>query len=131
MRLGQRRRQQHHIPESKAGRERGKTIEGGKLDPAIDRVDAQLAKSSFLVGDSYSLADLAWTSIFARLRMLGLDDSFWNGELRPRIGAYYERLRARTSFDRAGMWEGRPAPDARRAMLKAMLVGSSEIQVEA
>lgn len=102
-----------------------------EMGTALDHVDGQLVDSSFLAGENYSLADLAWTSIFARLRMLGLDDSFWSGELRPRIAAYYDRLRARPSFDKAGMWEGPPAPDARRAMLKAMLVGSSEIQVEA
>jgi glutathione S-transferase len=101
------------------------------MGTALDHVDGQLVDSSFLAGENYSLADLAWTSIFARLRMLGLDDSFWSGELRPRIAAYYDRLRARPSFDKAGMWEGPPAPDVRRAMLKAMLVGSSEIQVEA
>jgi glutathione S-transferase len=101
-----------------------------EMAATLDRVEEQLGRSSFLVGESYSLADLAWTSIFARIRMLGLADSFWGGERRPRIGAYYERLRARASFDRAGMWEGTPTAAARRAMLKAMLTGSSETRVE-
>jgi glutathione S-transferase len=98
---------------------------------ALDRVAARLAESPYLAGGSYSLADLAWTCVFARLKMLGLADSFWGPDRSPRIGAYYERLRSRPSFDKAGVWERSPTPDVRRALLKAVLTGSGETRVEA
>jgi glutathione S-transferase len=102
-----------------------------EMDAALGRVEARLGESPYLAGESYSLADLAWTCIFARLKMLGLAESFWRPERSPRIGDYYERLRSRPSFDKAGVWERSPAPDVRRALLKAMLTGSGENRVEA
>ena len=101
------------------------------MDAALVQVEARLGESLYLAGESYSLADLAWTCIFARLKMLGIADSFWGAGRLPRIDAYYDRLRARPSFDKAGVWERSPAPDVRRALLKAMLTGSGETHVEA
>jgi glutathione S-transferase len=102
-----------------------------EMDTALGRVAVRLGESPYLAGESYSLADLAWTCIFARLEMLGLAGSFWGPERFPQIGAYYERLRSRPSFVKAGVWERPPAPDVRRALLKAMLTGSGETRVEA
>jgi len=98
---------------------------------ALDRVEMRLGESPYLAGDRYSLADLAWTCTLARLQMLGVADSFYGPERSPRIDAYYSRLRSRPSFDQAGVWERRPAPDVRRALLKAMITGSGETRVEA
>lgn len=71
------------------------------VEVAIGRIEAQLAESAFLVGDHYSLADLAWTCILARLKMLGLADSSWGPVRRPSLAAYYDRLRSRPSFRKA------------------------------
>jgi glutathione S-transferase len=102
-----------------------------EVEGALARVEVRLGESPYLAGESYSLADLAWTCIFARLKMLGLADSFWGSERSPRVAAYYERLRSRPSFAKAGVWERSPAPEVRRALLKAMLTGSGETRVEA
>jgi len=102
-----------------------------EMDAALARVEARLGESPFLAGESYSLADLAWTCIFARLKLLRLADSFWGDGRSPRIGAYYERLRSRPSFNEAGIWERPPAIAARLALLKAMLTGGGETRVEA
>ncbi len=102
-----------------------------EMRSALDRVEKRLGESPYLAGESYSLADLAWTCTFARLKMLGVWDSFCGPERSPGIGAYYSRLRSRPSFDRAGVWERRPPPDVRRALLKVMLTGSGETRVEA
>jgi glutathione S-transferase len=99
------------------------------MKAALGRVEMRLGESPYLAGERYSLADLAWTCTFARLKMLGLADSFWGPERSPRIHDYYSRLRSRPSFDEAGVWERSPAPDLRRALLKAMLSGSSEVRV--
>lgn len=102
-----------------------------EMDAALDRVESRLGEAPYLAGGAYSLADLAWTCLFARLRMLGLAESFWSAGNRHRIGAYVDRLRSRPSFDQAGVWEGRPPPAVRRALLRAMLAGSGEARVEA
>jgi len=102
-----------------------------EMDAALGRVEARLGESPYLAGESYSLADLAWTCIFARLKLLGLADSFWGHERLPRIGAYYERLRSRPSFAAAGVWEGSPALAVRRELLKTMLRGAGGDRLEA
>jgi glutathione S-transferase len=101
-----------------------------EMKDALRRVEMQLGESPYLAGESYSLADLAWTCTFARLKMLGLADSFWGRDRSPRIDAYYSRLRSRPSFDKAGVWDRPPAADVRRALLKAMLTGKGETRVE-
>jgi len=102
-----------------------------EMSVALERVEKRLGESPYLAGESYSLADLAWTCTFARLKMLGLANSFCSPERSPRIDAYYSRLRSRPSFDKAGVWDSPPTPEVRRAMLKAMLTGSAETRVEA
>ena len=101
------------------------------VEVALGRVEAQFGNSPYLVGAHYSLADLAWTCIFARLKMLGLADSFWGSSQLPRVVAYYEQLRSRPSFEKAGVWDRTPTPEIRRALLKSMLRGSGEMSVEA
>jgi glutathione S-transferase len=101
------------------------------MKAALERVEKQLGESPHLAGEHYSLADLAWTCIFARLKMLGLAHTFWGPERNPRIQAHYARLRSRPSFAKAGLWEGRPSGEARRALLKAVITGSGETRVEA
>ena len=102
-----------------------------EMRAVLARVGARLDEFPYLAGECYSLADLAWTCIFARLKMLDLADSFWGRSQLPRVAEYYERLRARPSFVRAGVVEGRPPPAIRRALLKGMITGSSETRVEA
>jgi tetrachloro-p-hydroquinone reductive dehalogenase len=100
-----------------------------EIHGALDRVEERLGESEFLAGETYSLADLAWTCVLARLKMLGLFEAFLEPDRMPQIGAYYERLRSRPSFEAAGVWEGRPAPHVRKALLKAMLRGSGEARI--
>lgn len=100
-----------------------------EMHGALDRVEERLGESEFLAGETYSLADLAWTCVLARLKMLGLFEAFLEPDRMPQIGAYYERLRSRPSFEAAGVWEGRPAPHVRKALLKAMLRGYGEARL--
>ncbi len=95
------------------------------LERVLERVDAQLGKTRYLAGDAYSLADVAWTCILARLTMLGLAASLWGGDRLPLLRAYYENLRLRPSFALANVWEGTPDAKTRRALLKTMITGSS------
>ena len=61
-------------------------------------MEAALGETAWLAGDSYSIADAAYTPYLTRLdhlRMLGLVDG------KPRLADWYERIRARPSYETA------------------------------
>lgn len=75
----------------------------------LDALDQELARAGpWLFGEQFTLADIWATVLIARLKQ------FWVGKpggtvertLPARVAAYYERLRARTSFTTADIWEG-------------------------
>ena len=63
-------------------------------------MERTLARSPWLAGDTYSLADTAWTPILLRLESLNAHH-LWNGQRWPHTTAYLERLRERDSFEAA------------------------------
>lgn len=69
------------------------------FDKMIGDMEAALARSPWLAGDTYTLADAAATPYVARLEMLGLLE-IWTGS-HPRLDDWYARIRARPSFDAA------------------------------
>jgi glutathione S-transferase len=75
-----------------------------RMDDMLDRLQDRLADHEWLAGDAYTLADVVWTVLLARLKMLGFNDRF-EGEARPAIAAYYARMKARPSFAKAGLVE--------------------------
>lgn len=80
-------------------------IQSELFPPAIMRfenlfsaMEKTLADSPWLAGDSYSLADIAYTPYLTRydhLQLLGVVDD------RPRLADWYERIKARPSYDEA------------------------------
>ena len=69
-----------------------------RLDRLIADIDRTLTEGDWLAGDSFSLADVAYTPYMIRLEHLGLDDAFRS---RPRVVAWRDRLIARPSFKTA------------------------------
>lgn len=67
----------------------------------LDELDQILAHQDWIVGQSYSLADVVWTVMVARMIMLGIDPL----KNRPHLQAFYERAKARPSFEQASVWE--------------------------
>lgn len=63
-----------------------------------------LANSPWLAGDEYSLADAAYTPYLTRLDHLNLLE--WIAD-RPKVAAWYERIRARPSYEAIKKWENR------------------------
>ncbi|MCP4003603.1 MAG: glutathione S-transferase family protein [bacterium] len=94
------------------------------LAEVLQRVEDQLEKTRYLAGNSYSLADVVWTCVLARLTMLGLAPSLWGDGQAPHLKNYYEQLRLRPSFDLADIWEVTPSPSAQLAMLRSVISGS-------
>lgn len=60
-----------------------------------DDMDAALSTGSWLAGDTFSLADIAYAPYMARLVHLGLDDMIF---ARPRVTEWRERLFARAAY---------------------------------
>lgn len=69
----------------------------GFLETMVKDIDEALAHGPFLAGQNYSLADAALTPYVHRLWILGCDP-LWN-DIRPRVGDWYERIKARNSFE--------------------------------
>jgi glutathione S-transferase len=68
----------------------------GLLDTMVADIDAALELGPFLAGSNYSLADAALTPYVHRLWELGCEP-IWT-QSRPRVGAWFDRMRARKSF---------------------------------
>jgi len=69
-----------------------------RFDKLLQDIERSLTEEDWLAGDSYSLADLAYTPYMVRLQHLGLDDMIAS---RPLVAAWKDRLFARPSFKTA------------------------------
>ncbi|HEX8902919.1 glutathione S-transferase family protein [Vitreimonas sp.] len=67
------------------------------VDKFLGQMDAALAKTGWLAGDAYSIADIALTPYIARFNFLGLAP-FWAE--RPYLRAWFDRVSARPSFQK-------------------------------
>jgi glutathione S-transferase len=81
---------------------------------SLDELDAHLAGRDFIGGARYGAADVLWTVVLARLCVLGMRPGI---EARPRLRAYYERVRARPSFAAARVWDRMPVAAILRSLL--------------
>lgn len=96
-----------------------------RAEALLDELEQALSSSEFLAGDRYSLADAAWTVIVSRLYMQGRQHWWGNGR-RPRVEAWYGRMRERPSYRAATIWErlqfGVMAPIIARVLLPRLTV---------
>ena len=98
----------------------------GLLETMIKDIDAALALGPFLAGQNYSLADAALTPYVHRLWVLGCDP-LWT-DISPRVGEWYESIKARHSFD--AVFNRRAHETRQRQELKAEMFGVREIYGE-
>jgi len=69
-----------------------------RIEILLDELEATLADREWLAGEHYSLADLVWTAVLARLDHIGFARSI-SEHRRPRVHDWYKRLRERPSWD--------------------------------
>lgn len=69
-----------------------------RFDKLLADMEAALESGPWLAGADYSLADIAYTPYAARLEHLRLD-RMW--ESRPRVAGWFERVKARPSYESA------------------------------
>jgi glutathione S-transferase len=69
----------------------------------LDELEEHLTTTEgpWLLGETYSLADVSWIVLFERLRETDYDHVFWGNGKRPLLEAYWQRLRERPSYVRA------------------------------
>ena len=70
-----------------------------KMESLLDRLEQQVKGKKWLVGDQFTLADIAWMTILARIDFVGLDTQMWGDGRRPFVKAYYDRLKEAPGFD--------------------------------
>jgi len=69
-------------------------------DSFMHKMDRTLAGGEWLVGDRFTMADIAMAPYVNRLAALSMEDMWQNGRL-PRLEGWFERLRARPGFKSA------------------------------
>lgn len=69
------------------------------FDYVFGEMEEALRRTTFLVGDAYSLADAALTPYVLRAQLLGMA-AFWV-DSRSKLTSWFERVRARPSFEEA------------------------------
>jgi len=76
----------------------------------LDALEEQLAKRGgpWILGESFSLADVSWLVIFERLVQVDALDVFLGHDQRPRCAAYWASLRARPSCRQAILEHSHP-----------------------
>jgi glutathione S-transferase len=82
-------------------------------DRYLRKMDAELAGRTWLIGETFSIADIALTPYVNRLAMLGMNAMWENGRL-PQVERWFARIRERPTFQSALLdW----VPDALRSDL--------------
>ncbi|MEO0465665.1 MAG: glutathione S-transferase family protein [Pseudomonadota bacterium] len=79
----------------------------------VNDAEAQLSKSGgpWILGDSYTLADITWTLSLWRMKWLGFGPAWEKGDQNQRVAAYLERAFQRPSFRSAVInWPGSHSP---------------------
>lgn len=64
---------------------------------AISLAEKQIKGNSFLLGNTYTLADVIWTVVLSRLELLGYGNWLDEGNF-PEISRYYSRMQHRKSY---------------------------------
>lgn len=102
-------------------------ITDGELDEAramiedlLDDLEATLDPGPWIVGEQFTLADIAIAPYMFRLAALGADQ-FWSHNRRPRTNAWYARLAARPAFRTAVSWPDESGGGYEEVGLKAAM----------
>jgi glutathione S-transferase len=66
-------------------------------DAYLTKMEQALTRDEWLVGDAFSMADVAMAPYVNRLAALGMH-ALWQGGRRPHVERWFERIRARPTF---------------------------------
>ncbi|MEM1114748.1 MAG: glutathione S-transferase family protein [Pseudomonadota bacterium] len=70
------------------------------MNATMDGLDQRLSEHEWLVGDAFSLADIAWLPVILRIQ-IGVAIEIFSDSLRPNLKRFVEQCMARPSFNAA------------------------------
>jgi glutathione S-transferase len=96
----------------------------------LDALETLLAESGgpWILGETFSLADVSWMVIFERLRQVDSEHVFVGGGLRPACTAYWDRLRERPSYAEAILGYPHPLIDHGTRRLREAKAADQELR---
>ena len=97
----------------------------------LDELDARLEKNGgpWIMGKQFTLADVGWLVILERIRQASAESVFLDESERPRVAAYWERLKARPSYQQAILDHGHPLIDYGRARIAEAKIEDPGVRV--
>lgn len=98
---------------------------------ALDDLETQLDQSGgpWLLGQQYTLADVSWLVILERLRQVDAEHVFLDPKDRPRVAAWWARLRARPAYREAILERGNhPLVEYGRARIVELKAKDPEVR---
>ncbi len=96
----------------------------------LDALEKQLVDRGgpWILGETFSLADVSWMVIFERLRQVDSEHVFLGGGLRPACTEYWRRLKERPSYAEAITGYGHPFIDHGIRRLKEAKAADSALR---
>lgn len=73
------------------------------IEELLDNLECRLDSGPWIIGEQFSLADIAIAPYVFRLSALGAD-RFWSKMHRPRVNEWYQRLSVKPAFLKAVSW---------------------------
>jgi glutathione S-transferase len=73
------------------------------IEDLLDLLERTLVPGPWIIGEQFSLAEIAIAPYMFRLAALGADE-FWSASSRPQVADWYRRLSARPAFQTAVSW---------------------------
>ncbi len=68
------------------------------MESLLDQLGEHMRHRDWIAAGQFTLADIAWMTILARIDFVGLVPVMWGGGKRPAIESYYERLKKTPAF---------------------------------
>lgn len=97
----------------------------------LDELDARLERNGgpWIMGKQFTLADVGWLVILERIGQASAENVFLDASERPQVAAYWERLKARPSYQRAILDHGHPLVDYGRDRIAEAKAGDPGVRV--
>ncbi|MDX1735286.1 MAG: glutathione S-transferase family protein [Halioglobus sp.] len=101
-----------------------------QLHRHLDALDAQLQQSGgpWILGATYTLADVSWLVIFERLRQADSLQAFCNSTRHPACRDYWDRLRGRPAYSAAIIEHSHPLIDYGTRRIREIKAGDEEMR---
>ncbi|MFT4571975.1 MAG: glutathione S-transferase [Hyphomicrobiaceae bacterium] len=101
-----------------------------QLATHLDAFEERLAESGgpWILGETYSLADVSWMVIFERLRQASAENVFWGDGKRPLTTAYWHRCQQRPAYTEAILGHSHPTIERGRKRIAQVKAANDSVR---